>query len=59
MSDLVANPEDRFSQNEAHFIVVNISVTDLNNMSPVVSTEDGKTAQVDIPVDLLLILGNL
>ena len=34
------------------FIMVNI-------MSPVVSTEDGKTAQVDIPVDLLLILGNL
>ena len=33
--------------------------TDLNSMSPVVSTEDGKTAQVDIPVDLLLILGNL
>ena len=35
-------------------IAVNISVapTDLNSMSPVVSTEDGKTAQVDIPVDL-------
>ena len=35
-------------------IAVNISVapTDYNSMSPVVSTEDGKTAQVDIPVDL-------
>ena len=33
--------------------------TDLNNMSLVVSTEDGKSAQVDIPVDLLLILGKL
>ena len=30
-----------------------------NNMSLVASTEDGKTAQVDIPVNLLLILGNL
>ena len=28
-------------------------------MSPVVSTEDGKTAQVDNSVDVLLILGNL
>ena len=41
------------------FTVVNISATYLNNMSPVVSTEDGKTAQVSIPVDLLLIFGNL
>ena len=33
-------------------IAVNISVTPTNykSMSPFVSTEDGKTAQVDIPV---------
>ena len=29
-----------------------ISSANRNSMSPVVSTEDGKTAQVDIPVDL-------
>ena len=43
------------------FIVVYSSglPTDLNNMSPVVSTEDGKTALVDVPVDFLLILVNM
>ena len=35
-------------------IAVNISIapTDLNSMSPVVSIEDGKTARVDILVEL-------
>ena len=36
-----------------------MSTNKLNNMSSVFSTEDGKTAQVYIPVDLLLILENL
>ena len=40
------------------FIILNISLApmDYNNMSPVVSTEDGKTAQI---VKVLLNLGNL
>ena len=36
-----------------------IVVIKITCQSPVVSTEDVKTAQVDIPVDLLLIFGNL
>ena len=53
MSDLVGNPEDRFSQNEAHLFLrlnennnrlsnSNISIASLDHMWRVASLEEGK-----------------
>ena len=33
MSDLVGNPEDRFSQNEAHIKVLNLGTPQINALS--------------------------
>ena len=45
MSDLVGNPEDRFSQNEAHFVLLllNVPVNRYGYVGTVTSVFAGKT----------------
>ena len=48
MSDLVGNPEDRFSQNEAH--MENIKITFfLLSVPNIVFYEDGKLTKLSLP----------
>ena len=58
MSDLVGNPEDRFSQNEAHFIVKSIHKLSPNTHNIVLVEEDYtvyeiRQIQMVLPISVL------